>query len=89
MSRFTLISETIEVRGQQITVRELTSKQKGDWAKAAQADVYSAPYMLVALVCEPGVSADEAAGWPADVVERIVDVARRLSGMDSDDEKKD
>lgn len=88
MSRFPLQSETITVRGEPITVRELTSKQKGQWAKAVQADVYCAPYFLASLVCDPPVTAEEAEGWPSQIIEQVVEITRRLSGM-ADDEKKD
>lgn len=86
MSRFPLASETIEVRGQQLTIRELTSKQKGEWVKAVEGNHYAAPYMLAAAVCDPPVTPEEAQQWPAQIIEQVCDVARRLSGML--DEKK-
>lgn len=88
MSRFILKSEIIDVRGQQLTVRELTDKQKGQWAKAVKNDVYCAASMLVSLVCDPPVTIEEAADWPAAITEQVVGVAQRLSGM-GDDEKND
>lgn len=88
MSRFTLQSEQIEVRGQLITVRELTSKQKGQWAKRVSEDTYCAPYVLVSLVTDPPVTVEEAETWPAQIVEQVVEIARRLSGMDGGDDEK-
>lgn len=88
MSRFPLQSETITVRGEALTVRELTSKQKGVWAQAVQADVYCAPYVLASLVCDPPVTAAEAETWPSQIIEQVVEITRRLSGM-VDAEKKD
>ena len=82
MSRFTLNSECIHVRGQELTIRELTYKQKKQWALAVQEDMYSAPYVLAAMVCDPPVTQEEAQDWPAQVLEHVVDVARRISGMD-------
>lgn len=87
MSRFPLKAETIEARGSSITVRELTYKQKVSWAKAVQEDMYCAPSLLASMVCHPAVSAEEAEDWPAQVLEQIADVARRLSGME--DKKED
>jgi len=89
MSRFPLKSETITVREQSLTVRELSSKQKGEWAKAVTEDKFRAPGKLCSLVCDPPVTEEEAADWPSDIVEQVVDIARRLSGMAGDDEKKD
>jgi hypothetical protein len=82
MSRFKLQSEVLDVRGAQITVRELTYKQKAAWARAVQEDMYCAPYVLAAMVCDPPVTKEEAEDWPAQVLEQIADVARRLSGME-------
>ncbi len=83
--RFELKAETLEVRGQTITVRELTQKQKAEWAKRVTDDRYCAPHVLVSLVVEPQVTAEEAADWPAQIIEQVVEVARRLSGMDGDE----
>jgi len=85
MSRFTLQSETIEIRGQTLTVRELTDKQKGQWAKAVSDDVYCAPSMLVSLVCYPPVTIEEAADWPSQITAQVVTIAQRLSGMGGDE----
>ena len=82
MSRFQLKSETIDVRGTSITVREMTYKQKAQWARAVQEDMYCAPYVLASMVCHPPVTTEEAEEWPAQVLEEIADIARRLSGME-------
>lgn len=82
MSRFAFRSEVVDVRGVSVTVRELTFRQKADWAKRATEDPLCAPYVLLSLVMDPPVDAEEAAEWPADVVEDLVEVARRVSGMD-------
>lgn len=82
--RFALKSETIEIRGEQLTIRELTDRQKGQWAKAVKEDVYCAASMLVSLVCDPPVTQDEAAEWPSQITEQVVAVAQRLSGMGDD-----
>lgn len=81
MSLFPLNSETIEVRGKTITVRELTYKEKSDWVKRVEEDQFCAPAALVAIVVTPSISEEEAAGWPAQIIEQIVDVARRVSGF--------
>lgn len=77
--RFPINSESVEIRGQRFTVRELTYKQKKLWAKAVQADMYCAPYVLAAMVCD--VSEEVAEDWPAQVLEEVADIARRISGM--------
>jgi hypothetical protein len=72
----------INVRGESITVRELTYKQKKQWARAVQEDMYCAAYVLASMVCDPPVTQEEAEDWPAQVLEHVVEVATRLSGMD-------
>lgn len=84
--QFELISEQITVRGQTLTVREMSQKQKAEWVKAVTADRFSAPYVLVSLTVEPSVTPEQANEWPSLVIEQVVQVARRLSGMDVDDE---
>lgn len=87
MSRFKLLSETIEIRGEPVTVHELSSKQKSIWARAVKQDLYCAPYVLASLVCDPPVSAEEAETWPSQIIEQVVSIASRLSGMEDDEEK--
>lgn len=84
MSRFELISQTITVRGQTLTIRELSQKQKAEWAKRVVEDRFSAPYVLVSLVVDPPVTPEEANDWPSQVVEQVCEVARRISGMSDD-----
>lgn len=89
---FELQSETITVRGQQLVVTELSQRKKALWAKAVMEDRFSAPYVLVSLCVSPAVTPEQANDWPSSIVETVVEVARRLSGMKDDpaaDEKKD
>ncbi len=88
MSRFPLKSETIVVRGETITVSELSTKQKREWAKAVQADGFMAVPSLCALVCNPPVTVEQADEWPSEISEQVVDIARRLSGLKQDDEEE-
>lgn len=82
MSRFPLKFEVISVRGQDVRVNELTSKRKGQWARAVAEDHYCAPYVLATLVCDPAPTLQEAEDWPADVIEQIAEVAQRLSARE-------
>jgi hypothetical protein len=84
MSRFPLRSQQIEVRGEKITVRELSHKQKAEWSKRVQEDRYSALPVFASLVVDPPVSADEADAWPAEVLEQIYDIGQKLSGIETD-----
>jgi hypothetical protein len=84
MSRFPLQSKQIEVRGEKITVRELSHKAKAEWSKRVQEDRYSALPVFASLVVDPPVSPDEADAWPAEVLEQIYEAGRKLSGMDTD-----
>lgn len=88
MSKFNCKEETIDIRGQEVTVRELTAKQRAKWAKDAGADKFLGPAMLVSLSCvSPKFTLEEALEEPTEVIERITEIAMRLSGMG--DEKKD
>lgn len=86
--RFPLRSETITVRGETITVHELSTKQKREWAKAVQADGFMAVPSLCALVCDPPVTVEQADEWPSEITEQVVEIARRLSGLQKKDEEE-
>lgn len=82
MSRFALKEEKVEIRGQQITVRELTHAQGVEVFKARDSDASRFAALLVSLsVIEPAMTEDEAKAEPREVVSELFDVALRVSGF--------
>ena len=80
-----LNSEVVEVRGESVTVRELTAGQRVDLIGAFRDN----PAKAMALICamtaledgSPLFTGEEADQLPPDVVDKIANVALRLSGM--------
>jgi hypothetical protein len=87
--KFQLRTETIQVRGESILVRELTAGQKARWAEEAERNKFEIQYRLAALTSvDPPLTAEQAQELPSEVIEAICNCAMRLSGMDKEDPKK-
>lgn len=84
-----LKTEAVEVRGESVTVRELTAGQRVELLTMFRDN----PAQAMTLVCamcaydggEPLFSREEAENLPPDVVDAIANVALQLSGMGRDD----
>lgn len=82
MSKFELKTRTFQVRGQDVTVRELTQAQRNTFTEMVQADRYRGPALLVSLgLVFPVLTEEEAKEEPADAMQEIVSAIMDLSNM--------
>jgi hypothetical protein len=90
MSKFKLKEATFPVRGQSVTVRELTQGERNDWVKATQEDRYRTFAFLMSKCCiTPSFTEEEACQEPTDVADVIVDKILKLSGIRKEDVEPD
>lgn len=77
--------ETVEVRGESVTVRELTAGQRVELLEAFRENAAAAMFLVCAMTArdENGLiwTREEAAELPPDVVDSIANAALNLSGM--------
>jgi hypothetical protein len=80
-----LKSETVEVRGETVTVRELTAGQRIELLEVFRENAAAAMTQVCAMAAvedgAPIFTAEEAEHLPPDVVDAIASTALRLSGM--------
>lgn len=80
-----LKSETVEVRGESVEVRELTAGQRAELLVVFRENAAKAMNLICAMTAvedgKPIFTKDEADNLPPDVVDKIANVALRLSGM--------
>jgi hypothetical protein len=82
--KFTLKEDVVSVRNESIRIRELTHAERLGWVKAATADRFVGPSLLISLgVVEPKTTEAEAGEWPADVVSAVSDAIMKLSNMNA------
>lgn len=90
MSRFVLKEKTFKIRDMEVTVRELTQKQRNEFTTKVNEDRFQGPAILASLgTVSPAMTVDEAAEEPAEVIEEIVAEIMALSGMGKQQKKAD
>lgn len=81
MGKFTVKETSINVRGIDVKIRELTHKERTDYIKGAE-DKYSLPSRLVALgAVDPKMSEDDWSEEPAEVLDVLSSKIAELSGL--------
>lgn len=89
MSKFKLKEDTVEVRGVDVRVRELTQKERTKWLETATVDRFITPAMLMSMCSlDPTWTLEEAREEPADVAEIIVDKIMELSNISTKKDQK-
>lgn len=87
MSKFPVQESTINVRGQDIRVRELTHKERTAIMKLVMEDKFRATALFASAGCvEPAFTEEEADSLSAHLVEAIAKEVMKLSGMESDED---
>jgi hypothetical protein len=82
--KFKLKESAVTVRGETMTIRELTHAERLSWVKAATADKYVGPSLLISLgVTDPKTTEAEAGEWPAEVVTTVSEAIMALSNMNT------
>jgi hypothetical protein len=80
-----LKTEVVEVRGESVTVRELTAGQRVELLQVFRDNPAKAMTIICAFCAfdggEPLFSTEEADNLPPDVVDAIANTALRISGM--------
>jgi hypothetical protein len=81
-----LKTEEIEVRGQKLTIRELSLSSRGKLIEATKKDPVATAAVIVELCLlgddgNPMLTRADCQQLPSDVVEQIAEHAMRLSGM--------
>ena len=80
---FALRTESLEVRGQRLTVSELTSGARVQWVRTTrESPDESAPLLVSLCLLEPTATVDDVKGWPAEVLDEVAEAIMRVSGME-------
>lgn len=86
MSKFPVAEKTINVRGQDYRVRELTHKERTQIMKAVMEDKFRATALFASAgAIEPAFTEEEADSMSSFVVEAVAKEVMKLSGMDPEE----
>lgn len=80
MSKFPLRTKVIEVRGQKVTVRELTHAERKEFLEVFKTrDAY--PYLMSKCAVEPTWTEEEVPQESSEIIIAICDAGLELSGL--------
>jgi hypothetical protein len=90
VSLFPLTRKSVEIRGQQVTLREWTPAERNRFSEMRRDSPEQAVYFMVATcLAEPAATAEEISAWPAAVLDVAVTEIMALNGIAEGDSKND